>query len=41
MNDVNEMMQLGFSQEDCIEAYISCDWNKELAMNLLLDTKFG
>jgi UV excision repair protein RAD23 len=41
MRDVEEMMQMGFSQNECIEAYMVCDKNKEQAINFLLDGKFN
>ncbi|CAG9318516.1 unnamed protein product [Blepharisma stoltei] len=36
-NDVRELIQLGFSQEDVIQVYLSCDKNKEVAASLLFE----
>mmetsp|Transcript_8307 Transcript_8307/g.8189 ORF Transcript_8307/g.8189 Transcript_8307/m.8189 type:complete len:296 (-) Transcript_8307:34-921(-) len=36
-NDVRELIQLGFSQEDVIQVYLSCDKNKEMAASLLFE----
>jgi Ubiquitin family/XPC-binding domain/UBA/TS-N domain len=33
--DVKELMALGFSAQDCLEAYLGCGKNKEAAANLL------
>jgi hypothetical protein len=41
MADIQEMQSLGFSREECIEAYLVCDKNKEQAINFLLDGKFN
>jgi hypothetical protein len=29
MADIEEMMSLGFTKEECAEAYLVCDKNKE------------
>lgn len=29
MADVNEMISFGFTKEECVEAYLVCDKNKE------------
>jgi hypothetical protein len=34
-NDVKELMNLGFSAQDSLEAYLGCGKNKELAASLL------
>ena len=34
-NDVKELMKLGFGAQECLDAYLSCGRNKELAANLL------
>jgi len=36
-NDVRELIGLGFSQEDALQAYLSCDKNKEMAASLLFE----
>ena len=41
MADVDEMMSLGFTKEECVEAFLVCDKNKEQAINFLLDGKFN
>ena len=33
--DVKELMELGFSAQDCLEVYLGCGKNKEIAANLL------
>lgn len=37
--DIDEIISLGFDKNDALEAYISCDKNKELAINYLFDAK--
>ena len=37
MNDVNELVTMGFSFEDCVQYYIAFDKNKELAINALMN----
>ncbi|EGR31882.1 uv excision repair protein, putative, partial [Ichthyophthirius multifiliis] len=37
--DIDEIVSLGFDKNDALEAYISCDKNKELAINYLFDAK--
>lgn len=37
--DIEEIISLGFDKNDALEAYISCDKNKELAINYLFDAK--
>lgn len=34
---ITEMQSLGFTQQQCTEAYLICDKNKDLAINFLLD----
>lgn len=36
---VKELMELGFSAQDCLEAYLSCGKNKELAANYLFSNR--
>lgn len=36
-NDLRELIDLGFSQEDALQAYLSCDKNKSMAANLLFE----
>ncbi|OMJ66768.1 hypothetical protein SteCoe_36273 [Stentor coeruleus] len=36
---VKELMELGFSAQDCLEAYLSCVKNKELAANYLFNNR--
>lgn len=33
--DVKELMELGFTAQDCLEVYLGCGKNKEVAANLL------
>ena len=40
MTAVNNLMALGFTQQQAAQAYISCDKNEELAANLLFDGGF-
>jgi UV excision repair protein RAD23 len=41
MNAVNNLVALGFTQQQAAQAYISCDKNEELAANLLFDGAFA
>ena len=34
---VKKLMTLGFSEQQCIEAYLVCNKDSELAVNYLLD----
>ena len=34
-SDVKELMKLGFGAQECLDAYLGCGKNKELAANLL------
>lgn len=37
--DIEDIVSMGFDKNDALEAYISCDKNKELAINYLFDAK--
>ena len=37
MAAIQSMMNFGFTQDQCIEAYLVCNKNQELALNYLLD----
>lgn len=37
MEAVQTLMAMGFTQQQCIEAYLACDKNADLAINFLLD----
>lgn len=37
MAAIQAMMNFGFTQEQCIEAYLVCNKNQELALNYLFD----
>lgn len=35
----NQLMGFGFLEQECIEAYLVCNKNLEMALNYLLDSK--
>lgn len=35
--NIQNLMTMGFTQQQCIEAYLTCDKNVDLAINYLLD----
>ena len=37
--DIEDIISMGFSKEDSIEAYFTCDKNKEMAINYLFEAK--
>ncbi|KAL4476355.1 hypothetical protein ABPG74_010088 [Tetrahymena malaccensis] len=37
--DIDDIISMGFDKNDALEAYITCDKNKELAINYLFDAK--
>jgi UV excision repair protein RAD23 len=37
MNSVNRLTELGFDQQDAVQAYLACDKNEALAANMLMD----
>lgn len=37
--DIDDIISMGFDKNDALEAYISCDKNKEMAINYLFDAK--
>mmetsp|Transcript_27900 Transcript_27900/g.99272 ORF Transcript_27900/g.99272 Transcript_27900/m.99272 type:complete len:81 (-) Transcript_27900:104-346(-) len=34
---VSRLAELGFSRDDCVQAFLACDKNESLAANLLFD----
>jgi len=37
--DIEDIISMGFSKEDSIEAFFTCDKNKEMAINYLFEAK--
>lgn len=37
MDHINQIVSLGFTKQQAIEAYLSCDKNLELAISFLFD----
>ena len=35
--EIQDMMNFGFTYDQCVEAYMVCDKNKEMAINFLFD----
>lgn len=37
IDDINDMISMGFSENDILQIYIMCNRNKEVAVNILLE----